>query len=243
MDPLCEKYYSISPYAYCAGDPVNLVDPCGAWIWNEKGDLISEKNDDIGTLASFLHISLNEAVALIRRNTPDFRKMTPNYVLYKDNIWTESIEKSSIRVSNTVQAWNHYKNGNGEIADVGRRAQEKIMSTSVFKKKYSEITNNLPMEQDGSENVDLTNKVFHIGNTNFRYIINKGNSVNSVTFIFFSQDSFSDPLFILENNKSKDTRRHRDSLGPNLEMGGTPYYYAQRRRTYYFKPSKNEKND
>ena len=29
MDPLCEKYYSISPYAYCAGDPVNLVDPEG----------------------------------------------------------------------------------------------------------------------------------------------------------------------------------------------------------------------
>ena len=29
MDPLCEKYYSISPYAYCAGNPVNLVDPDG----------------------------------------------------------------------------------------------------------------------------------------------------------------------------------------------------------------------
>ena len=32
MDPLCEKYYSISPYAYCAGDPVNLVDPTGRWL-------------------------------------------------------------------------------------------------------------------------------------------------------------------------------------------------------------------
>ena len=32
MDPLAEKYYSISPYAYCAGDPGNLVDPEGkAW--------------------------------------------------------------------------------------------------------------------------------------------------------------------------------------------------------------------
>ncbi|MBQ4201785.1 MAG: hypothetical protein II648_05770, partial [Bacteroidales bacterium] len=28
-DPLMEKYYSISPYAYCAGNPVNLVDPKG----------------------------------------------------------------------------------------------------------------------------------------------------------------------------------------------------------------------
>ena len=29
MDPLAEKYYSISPYAYCANNPVNLVDPEG----------------------------------------------------------------------------------------------------------------------------------------------------------------------------------------------------------------------
>ena len=33
MDPLAEKYYSISPYAYCAGNPVNLVDPEGMEIW------------------------------------------------------------------------------------------------------------------------------------------------------------------------------------------------------------------
>jgi len=29
MDPLCEKYYSVSPYAYCSGDPVNYVDILG----------------------------------------------------------------------------------------------------------------------------------------------------------------------------------------------------------------------
>ena len=29
MDPLAEEYYSISPYAYCADNPVNLVDPEG----------------------------------------------------------------------------------------------------------------------------------------------------------------------------------------------------------------------
>ena len=29
IDPLAEKYYHISPYVYCAGNPVNLVDPDG----------------------------------------------------------------------------------------------------------------------------------------------------------------------------------------------------------------------
>ena len=29
IDPLCEKYYGISPYAYCGNNPVNSVDPDG----------------------------------------------------------------------------------------------------------------------------------------------------------------------------------------------------------------------
>ena len=37
-DPLMEKYYSISPYAYCAGNPVNLVDPDGK-IWETALDI------------------------------------------------------------------------------------------------------------------------------------------------------------------------------------------------------------
>ncbi len=32
MDPLCEKYYSISPYAYCANNPVKFIDPDGRKI-------------------------------------------------------------------------------------------------------------------------------------------------------------------------------------------------------------------
>ncbi|WP_443757770.1 RHS repeat domain-containing protein [Barnesiella intestinihominis] len=32
MDPLCEKYYSISPYAYCNNNPVKYVDPDGKFL-------------------------------------------------------------------------------------------------------------------------------------------------------------------------------------------------------------------
>ena len=40
MDPLCEKYYSISPYTYCAANPVNRIDPNGMdwYIFDETGN-------------------------------------------------------------------------------------------------------------------------------------------------------------------------------------------------------------
>ena len=36
-DPLVEKYYPISPYAYCGDNPVNRTDPDGR-EWKEKED-------------------------------------------------------------------------------------------------------------------------------------------------------------------------------------------------------------
>ena len=33
IDPKAEAFYHISPYAYCAGNPVNLVDPDGKFPW------------------------------------------------------------------------------------------------------------------------------------------------------------------------------------------------------------------
>jgi RHS repeat-associated protein len=47
IDPLAEKYYHISPYAYCAGNPVNLMDLKGLNpIYSTKGDLLG--TDDNG---------------------------------------------------------------------------------------------------------------------------------------------------------------------------------------------------
>lgn len=43
MDPLAEKYYSVSPYAYCANNPVLFLDPVGADIWTTSDpDLIRQ---------------------------------------------------------------------------------------------------------------------------------------------------------------------------------------------------------
>ena len=52
VDPLADKYPSISPYAYCAWNPVKLVDPDGKWPWDpehiKEARKYARKND--GTL-------------------------------------------------------------------------------------------------------------------------------------------------------------------------------------------------
>ena len=49
VDPLAEKYYSTSPYAYCLGNPVNYVDPDGksTWVKREKDGNYSVFGGDI----------------------------------------------------------------------------------------------------------------------------------------------------------------------------------------------------
>jgi len=40
MDPLAEKYYGVSPYAYCAGNPVKYLDPSGRRLVDANGNLM-----------------------------------------------------------------------------------------------------------------------------------------------------------------------------------------------------------
>ena len=61
IDPLCEKYYSISPYAYCANNPVNRIDPDG-----RDGVLVVNNNEKTLTIRAVYYVETGSRVS---RNT------------------------------------------------------------------------------------------------------------------------------------------------------------------------------
>jgi len=54
VDPLCEMYYSISPYAYCMDNPINRTDPYGRGV--NDNNLLPE----VTVTASALHNNAND---------------------------------------------------------------------------------------------------------------------------------------------------------------------------------------
>jgi hypothetical protein len=48
VDPLAEKYYSISPYVYCSNNPINKIDPDGMDdVYSRQGNFVEHNNHEI----------------------------------------------------------------------------------------------------------------------------------------------------------------------------------------------------
>ena len=71
VDPMSDKYPSISPYAYCAWNPVKLVDPDGRDVWeiNKSGELIWKEHSATDKIISSDGSFVNVKNGVLRRGT------------------------------------------------------------------------------------------------------------------------------------------------------------------------------
>jgi len=81
VDPLAEKYYSISPYAYCGGNTVNRIDPDGMKWKNQKEDeayaktVTTAANKEISSKTKTLESQEKQLAKLKANENPDQKKI------------------------------------------------------------------------------------------------------------------------------------------------------------------------
>ena len=75
VDPLGEKYYSTSPYAYCVNNPIKLIDTDGRKIVDTKGNVIYTHKTGWATNAPDDAIRLGNAMMLTQRGMTQFNNM------------------------------------------------------------------------------------------------------------------------------------------------------------------------
>lgn len=243
VDPMADKYPTLSPYAYCAWNPVKLVDPDGQWIWNSAGDLVAQKGDDINTMSSFLGTSLENCYTMLNRCgliTATDIDIKAGCVLPQTNLWVETrIKPDYAIIDNSTSAVLHYYKGKGAPVNIGEATTSLLFNSVDFMKKHKEI---ITSSQDNNDvfTVNMTKDVFHIGRTNVKYTKNKGSYTSTITYSAFSDDGFWDPAFWSERTLGKwgigGNLYKPDGKGGHLELGGVPYDYIPRERTYFYKP-------
>ncbi len=129
MDPKTEKYYSLSPYLWCAGNPVKFVDPDGMVIYLPNGTVyeydmsISDLDDVSRTLVD----ALNDIYRIGNGLIEDLINSTDSYYYSfsdsKNSVVQESESKYTVNIilsRNVVDAVAHesfhcaqYLNGTG----------------------------------------------------------------------------------------------------------------------------------
>ena len=125
VDPLAEKYPSISPYAYCANNPVRFIDPTGMMY----GDFLDERGRIIGNDGiddNKLYVVKNESLSRSDKNsTKDFiRDNSGNTQAFTDNniAYTNSIEIEGSQTARQAMVTEVSKdNGRGGTGDANNR--------------------------------------------------------------------------------------------------------------------------
>ena len=128
MDPLCEKYYSISPYAYCHDNPINKIDPDGRddYKLNADGYLELWRRTNAKTTDRVFTIDKKDNITIKKTTTKQLMAKRDDYDGNYAAGGSEMIDLFYFVTNNTNVEWllNGYKNGNSNSYLIATRHKE-----------------------------------------------------------------------------------------------------------------------
>jgi RHS repeat-associated protein len=114
IDPMAEKYYNISPYAYCANDPLLYIDPTGE-------DIKIFYYDDKGKQQSFVFNGNNAADAPENQFVNDFISA---YNYNVENGGGDNLKAAATSTDYTIQVIKTSKHSERKNLDTGKPQTE-----------------------------------------------------------------------------------------------------------------------
>ena len=121
-------------------------------------------------------------------------------------------------IDNTRDAWDHYKNGKGETVKLGPDTRMALRTHPEQQRRLERITSGRTSSSSGNYGVDLTGRVFHVGDTRVDYTSSCFGGTCKAIFTGFSGDGFWDVNVAVP--------WAHDGIGRGGELpGGTPYRY------------------
>jgi RHS repeat-associated protein len=220
VDPLAEKYYSISPYAYCAGNPVKYVDPdgrdwyrhdeSGAVFWQEGNTNSVTYNDQVyrnigGTYSSYnggVRIDYNQnEVTTVSDASPRFNVEGGQYI--PKTFVTDDGTKVKVTFN-----YNSSTGGNGDKA-LSKDA------VSLFITGVNEANNS----GAGITSVDVsTTTTGQHSSTSAHYVSNGGRAfdIDVVNGVSVRNSSSHDQVDAIQTGM-KTNPNLRENYGPNIQ--------------------------
>ena len=219
VDPMSDKYPSLSPYNYCAWNPMKLVDPDGAEIWKpeilENGEInyVAEKGDNEKTLQEQYAVGKSTAHEL-------YGKMKNGKISGEDVKSTTGSDILRLRWKGNSNAKKAYHLGFSIMYNHVKKSDEEMRLNDFFS----------DMPQEMGENCKITPpSYFSKKNCEFQIPVIGGKSINATYFESSAagKSSLVRDCYGIISKKEGTVRLQMNIFGPRSGCNGAPVIHIQ----------------
>ncbi|HMB00445.1 MAG TPA: RHS repeat-associated core domain-containing protein, partial [Spirochaetota bacterium] len=172
-------------YLYCFNNPLRYTDPLGLWINNGDGSFTAEKDDTLSGLQKETGRDWKDTGF----NRDPKSLQIGETVTYAPDAPANNTTDST--VDSTEEAVDHYYHGQGANVNIGPNSISQLQNHPDQQAGLDKLRQGKSKNQYfGGYGIDMTTRVYHIGDTGVRYKVAYGEKYGLITFTAFLHKIF-----------------------------------------------------